>query len=232
MADGKPADNYVEPIPRPISLRDAAYAEIKEQLISGRLEPGQLYSAQHFATILGVSRTPAREALLQLASEGFLSCIDVRGFRVRQFSEGELRDVFETRQIIEAFVIKCLLDGDKLRPGDFQRLNETVRAMREYAQAEDKYEFVQADKEFHMALARRTGNSMLVRIMEIIRDYIGIFTLQAFLQPARFQELIREHRLILNALHRKDRKRALQVMRRHLMTTERILLEMDRPSIG
>jgi DNA-binding GntR family transcriptional regulator len=66
----------------------------------------------------------------------------------------------------------------------------------------------------------------------LLINYIGIFTLKAFLQPGRFQELMREHRRILNALYRKDRKRALQAIRGHLVTTERILLEIDRPSIG
>src|SRR4051812_43635930 len=94
------------PLQRPGTLKDLAYREIKQQLVSGRLLRDRIYSAQHFAEQLGISRTPAREALLQLASEGFLVCLDVRGFKVREFSEKEIRDVFETRQVIEAYVVE------------------------------------------------------------------------------------------------------------------------------
>src|SRR5947209_6045260 len=70
-------------IDRPLSLKDSAYRAIKDQLVSGKLEHDKIYSAQHFAGMLGVSRTPAREALLQLASEGFLVCLDARGFKIK-----------------------------------------------------------------------------------------------------------------------------------------------------
>src|SRR5262249_47924641 len=88
-------------IDRPRTLKDQAYREIKQQLLAGHLEHERLYSAQHFAERLGVSRTPVREALLQLASEGFLVCLDVRGFKIREFSDQEIRDLFETREVIE-----------------------------------------------------------------------------------------------------------------------------------
>ena len=229
MAAGKQPNHRPSPLERPASLKDAAYREIKERLVSGRMEHGKIYSAQHFAGQLGVSRTPVREALLQLAGEGFLDCIEVRGFKVRQFSEQEIRDVFETRQIIESFVVKHLID--KLEPDDFRRLKKNLRVMAAHAQEGHVHGFLEADKEFHMALVRRTGNQMLVTIMETIRNYIAIFGVRAVSHQGRFQEVIREHRSILGALYRKDRKRALQAMHHHLSATERILKE-DQPVSG
>jgi DNA-binding GntR family transcriptional regulator len=89
-----PLTETTQPIARHGSLKDAAYRQIKELLLSGRLEHGRLYSAQYFAEMLGVSRTPVREALLQLTSEGSLVCLDVRGFKIREFTDKEVRDVF------------------------------------------------------------------------------------------------------------------------------------------
>src|SRR5262245_8637908 len=105
---------------RGISLKDMAYDEIKKRLVNCELEPGLLYSAQYFAAMLGVSRTPVREALLRLTNEGFLICRDVKGFKVKEFSLKEMRDVVETRQVIESFVVRRL--AGRLTPEDFQHL--------------------------------------------------------------------------------------------------------------
>src|SRR5262249_55457354 len=81
-----------QPIERSASLKDAAYTQIKNLLLGGQLAPDRLYSAQYFAEMLGVSRTPIREALLQLTGEGFLVCHDVRGFQIKEFTDKEIRD--------------------------------------------------------------------------------------------------------------------------------------------
>jgi DNA-binding GntR family transcriptional regulator len=218
------------PIDRPSSLKDCAYRAIKDQIVSGRLEHDRIYSAQHFAGMLGVSRTPIREALLQLAGEGFLVCLEARGFKIKQFSEREIRDVFETRQMIEAFVVKQLIGA--LTPEDLGPLKANLRVMSEHARRGNAHGFLEADKEFHLSLVRRTGNLMLVTIMETIRNHIAVFGLKALLHQGRFQEVIREHRSIIRALHHADRKRALQAVHHHLSATERCVLGQDRPVAG
>jgi DNA-binding GntR family transcriptional regulator len=230
MTIGPQPDSPAAPIERPGSLKDAAYREIKSQLVSGKLAHDKIYSAQHFAAMLGVSRTPVREALLQLAGEGFLVCLDVRGFRVRQFSEREIRDVFETRHIIETFVVKQLLE--KFEPADVRHLHQNLRTMTRHAKAGNAHGFLEADKEFHMWLVRRTGNQMLVGIMDNIRIHMAIFGLKALAHPGRFQEVIREHRSILRALYHKDKKRALLAVHHHLANTEKYLFEQDQPVNG
>jgi DNA-binding GntR family transcriptional regulator len=224
-ADSKPpaarADMKNSLIDRPSSLKDAAYREIKDQLVSGQLEHEQIYSAQHFADQLGISRTPAREALLQLAGEGFLVCLGVRGFQVRKFSPREIQDVFETRRMIETFAVKKILAEPAA--GDLSALKRTLQAMVQHARRGDIQGFLEADKEFHLSLVRRTGNQLLASIMENIRDHIAIFGSKVLAHQGRFQEVLREHRNILRALDRKDRKRALAAIVHHLATTERQL---------
>jgi len=218
------------PIDRPSSLKDSAYRAIKDQLVSGQLDRDKLYSAQHFAALLGVSRTPVREALLQLAGEGFLVCLEARGFKVRQFSEREIRDVFETRRMIETFVARQLVE--KLTPTDFQQLKENLRVMAAHAQQGSTHAFMEADKAFHLSLVRCAGNLMLVSIMETIRSHIAVFGLKALAHEGRFQQVIREHRSIIKALELKDRKRALHAVHYHLAATEACLLGKDEPGSG
>ena len=218
------------PIDRPSSLKDSAYRTIKDQLVSGQLDHDKIYSAQHFAGMLGVSRTPIREAMLQLAGEGFLVCLEARGFKIKQFSEREIRDVFETRRMIETFVAKQLLE--KLTPEDIRQLKENLRVMAEHAQRGSAHGFMEADKAFHLSLVRCTGNQMLASIMETIRNHIALFGLKALAHEGRFAEVMREHRNIIKALELKDRKRALHAINYHLTATERCLLGTDQPVTG
>src|SRR5687767_2401156 len=98
----------VPPIDRPQSLKDLAYKQIRSLLLRGQMDPDSVYSANQFAETLGVSRTPVREALLQLVAEGFLAVVEQRGFRLRRFTEKEIRELFETRRLIETYAAEKL----------------------------------------------------------------------------------------------------------------------------
>jgi DNA-binding GntR family transcriptional regulator len=211
----------VSRIERPGSLKDLAYQEIKNHLLSGRLREDTIYSANQFADLLGVSRSPVREALLQLAAEGYLVFIEGRGFRVREFSEKEIKDIFEARQVIESYVVQRLVTG--VSDEDLRPLEQLQKLMTERAESGDTIGFLEADKEFHMTLARCHGNQMMVSIMENIRNYFSIFGLKVIAHEGvqRVHEVLREHNEILKALRRKDKKSAVQAMREHLLTTER-----------
>jgi DNA-binding GntR family transcriptional regulator len=223
-----PSPEPGERIERRTSLKDLAYQEIKALLVAGRLAPDRLYSAQHFAQVLGVSRTPVREALLRLANEGFLVCREVKGFQVRQFTAREIRDVLETRRIIEVHVIGCV--AARLSGEDLARLRQCQQRMTECAARKDAVGFIEADQEFHTLLVRSRGNLHLAAIIDNIRCQLSLFGLQALMHAGRFQEVIREHARILHALVRKDRKSAVQAMRLHLATTRNYMLGERTPT--
>jgi DNA-binding GntR family transcriptional regulator len=211
-----------EPLTRPASLKDAAYRQIKDLLLAGKLARDHLYSAQYFAEMLGVSRTPVREALLQLANEGLLTCLDVRGFKIREFTAKEIQDVTETRALIETHVIGQV--AAEMPASDVRQLEQCLKSMTARARKRDGQGFMEADKEFHMVLARRCDNRHLLALMEHIRNHISIFGLQALRHPTRYDEVLREHAAILDALRRQDRSKAIQAMSHHLATTRNYLL--------
>jgi len=215
-----------QPLERPASLKDAAYRQIKELLLSGRLAHDHLYSAQYFAEMLGVSRTPVREALLQLTSEGSLVCLDVRGFKIREFSAKEVRDVFETRLVIETHVFKQLVDGQSA--DDIRDMERSLKAMTDCAAQSDSLGFLEADKAFHLVPLRRAGNLHIQAIMAQIRDHIAILGLQALRHEGRYQEILREHAAILKALRRRDKTKVIRAVRHHLATTAGHLLENNQ----
>jgi DNA-binding GntR family transcriptional regulator len=215
-------DNFSK-LEQPGTLQNLAYERIKTLLTNGQLEFEEVYSANHFADILGVSRTPIREALLQLTSEGFFVSLRGRGFKIKEFSEKEIQDFFEARKMIEAYVIEQLVD--EVSAEDLKPLDDSLAQMINGHKKTETYSFLEADKSFHMNLIRRYENSLLESIMGNIRDFISILGQKALASPGRVQEVIQEHQHILEALHQKDRIKAVQAIQNHLDATEKSLLE-------
>ncbi len=215
-------DNLLK-LEQPGTLQNQAYERIKTLLINGHLEFDEVYSANYFAEILGVSRTPIREALLQLTAEGFFVSLRGRGFKIKEFSKKEIQDFFEARKMIEAYVIEQVVD--EVSREDLKPLDDSLQQMINGHKASGTYSFLEADKSFHMNLIHRYENSLLESIMGNIRDFISILGQKALASPGRVQEVIQEHKDILEALHQKDKMAAVRAIKNHLDATEKSLLE-------
>lgn len=213
----------LQKIKRPETLLSLAYDKIKGLLVSGQLNFDEIYSANQFAEMLGVSRTPVREALLQLAAEGLLLPVQGRGFKIKGFSEKEIRDFFEARLMIETYVIGRLVKG--MKAADVKPLQISLKQMVQSAQKGDRHGFLEADKAFHMNLIHRYTNRLLESIMENIRNLISILGQKALSSSGRFEEVLQEHQAILEAVKEKDAKKAAKAMSHHLNKTEKTIIE-------
>lgn len=213
----------IEKIERPETLLSLAYEKIKGLLVAGELKQDTIYSANQFAEMLGVSRTPVREALLQLTAEGFLISIQGRGFKIKEFSVKEIRDFFETRLMIETYIIERLTEN--VSPDDIRSLEDSLSQMKECDAKNDRYGFLEADKAFHMKLVHRHENLLLESIMENIRNLISILGRKALTSSGRTEEVLKEHKKIIEGLRNGDAKKAAAAMRHHLSTTENHIVE-------
>jgi DNA-binding GntR family transcriptional regulator len=218
--------NAIAPLPRTGSLSTLAYDQIKALIVADRLDPTLVHSASQFAERLQVSRTPVREALLQLAKEGFLTLIDGQGFRLRQPSRREVRDFFEARAVIETYVVRRLTTT--LGEDDLLRLEQLVQAMARCAEAGVPEAFLQADQEFHRQLLGAYRNELMRSLMEDIEHRIPRFGQSAVSNPGRFQAVVAEHRAILEALRARDPERAAAAALEHLRRTEECVLAGSR----
>ena len=212
----------VPPLDRPRGLKDLAYQQLRGLLVQGKLEAGVVYSAAQFAEMLGVSRTPVREALLQLVAEGFLEVIKQEGYKLRRFTEKEIRDLFETRRLLETYAAEKVTGT--LSEADARQLKATLKEMAALAADGDVAGFLEADRAFHMAIIRKLDNGMLSSIMDTIRGQITLFAAKAVSHKGRSSEILREHGAILSALCGKDPKKAVRVVVDHLKTTETYVL--------
>ncbi|MBU1276067.1 MAG: GntR family transcriptional regulator [Proteobacteria bacterium] len=210
-----------ERIRQPKTLQKIAYDKIKYLLTSGKMQNDEVYSANKLAQTLGVSRTPIREALLQLTGEGLLRSLGRRGFQVNKFTKKQIRDLFEVRRLIEPFVIEqmCgILNDDDIAP--------LIAAMDAACKGKKKDfdKFIEADKQFHMMLIDRHGNEIFMNVMENIRDLISVLGLQAISKPGRVKEVIAEHNKIVEGLLKNEPEMAVKGMLDHLHSTEETLI--------
>ena len=217
-------------IEKPESLKAAARGEIKRLLLTGQWERGVLYSATTFADRLGVSRTPVREALLELSAEGYLVAQDGKGFRIKELSEKEVRDFFETRRMIELYVIERV--AARLTTAETDELRNHQQRMRASFALDDKAAFLKADKGFHLHLIHCHQNRHLTSVMNNIRDLISILGHEAIIREGRSERVLEEHQTVIDAIERRDATQAVAAMRAHLETTESLLLAQIRSLVG
>jgi DNA-binding GntR family transcriptional regulator len=210
-------------VKRSESLKEQVYSKLKALLTSGKLERDVFYSANHFAGQLGVSRTPAREALLQLEAEGFLVAQDNRGFKVKEFSAKQAADFFEMRRLMETYAVGKMCGA--LEADDLRTLDDCFKQMRSAADKGDPAAFVAGDEHFHHVLISRCDNQFLTSLIQNIRDFISIFGRRMVAHANGMQEVIEEHAQILKALKANQKDRAIEAMSRHLSRTEARLLD-------
>ncbi len=196
------------------SLREQVAGALRDALVAGEMRPGTVYSAPALATRFGVSATPVREAMLDLAKEGLVEAVRNKGFRVVDLSERDLGELTELRGLIEVPTVAALADAahaadlDRLRPIAVQ----TVVA----AENGDLLGYVAADLRFHLDLLGLAGNTHLVRVTRDLRHRARLYGLRARAERGLLTEPAREHLGLLDALARGDADAARRIMEHHI----------------
>lgn len=196
------------------SYRERVADALRAALIAGELRAGEVYSAPTLAVRFGVSATPVREAMLDLAKEGLVDTVPNKGFRVTAVSEKQLDEYKHIRALIEIPITAELATTadrtalDALRPV----AQEIVTA----AADGDLIAYVEADIRFHLGLLALCGNDHLVEVVGDLRKRSRLYGLQALVDAGRLDASAQEHLEILDALLARDEDAVRAVMTRHL----------------
>jgi DNA-binding GntR family transcriptional regulator len=191
-----------------------AYEHVKQAILDRAYPGGALLSEGEIATAVGVSRTPVREALLRLETEGLLRLYPKRGALVLPVSAQEISDVMETRELVETFTAGRADLGPEL----VEELSQRLAAMRDHASAGDAKEFAYADRCFHRTLVAAAGNEILTQLYDSMRDRQLRMARLTASDPVRTADAIRDHAEILEAVRSGDRERVRAAIHGHLRT--------------
>lgn len=197
------------------SLREQALALLREALITGRIADGVVYSSKALAAELGVSNGPIREAMLALVDDGLMEAVPNKGFRSVPLTPADLAEIYEMRLLLEVPAVARLATADL--PGDHvARLTGLVNTIEQTARSGDLIANLAADRDFHLTLLAAGGNRRLVDAVARLRDQTRLGNLRAINADGRIVASADEHRPLLTAIMRHDKRTAERLMRRHL----------------
>lgn len=210
------------------NLREEAVEMMRAAILGGELEPGSIHSAVSLADLMGVSPTPVREAMLELARSGLVEVLPNRGFRVTVIDDGDLDEVAELRRLLEVPAMRLVIE--RADDQGLDALEEPLRQIEAAADSNDVPAFLVADREFHLGLLALAGSERLVEIIAGLRDQTRLVGLHSLAAAGVLQATAAEHRPILEAIRRRDRKAAERQMLTHLEHTRGAWAGREEPA--
>lgn len=208
--------------------RTALYEEVAEllrsRIFAHELPPGSWIDEQAIAEQLGISRTPMREALKVLASEGLVVLKPRRGCYVAELSEQDLDEVFPVMALLES---RCAYEAArKATDEDIVRLEALHTDLEAHATSGDADKFFAANDAFHGALQDIAGNGWLKHLIDDTRKVIKLTRRHSLQLEGRVEQSLAEHREIMAALRAKNPDLTAQRMHDHLLSGRQALVKL------
>jgi DNA-binding GntR family transcriptional regulator len=199
------------------NLRQEIAHALRAALITGEMRPGVLYSAPALAEKFGVSATPVREAMLDLAAEGLVEAVRNKGFRVSELSDRDLDEITALRSMIEVPTVGGIAErcDDAMRP-QVEALRPLARKIEVLSRERDLVAYVEADRQFHLALLSLAGNRNLVEIIANLRARSRLYGLRELADRGTLQRSAAEHGEMVDLVLSGDAPAAAEAMRRHI----------------
>lgn len=207
----------------PLSLKEMAFQSIKAAILSNKLEPGKIYNEQGLAKELGISKTPVREALLDLATKGFINPLPRRGVQVNVLTEKDIKDLYDVRIALETAIVRWIIP--KLTEESLKKIEAIHKKERSAIKADDRLSYLRIDREFHLYLASLTENRYMATSLENIRDLIDWMGFKALTRQERMEEVEHEHEKVIEKLRKGDPKGAEHLMEEHIRITVKNVLQ-------
>lgn len=192
----------------------AAYVEriIKAAILEGIYPPGEVLSQEKLADELGVSRTPIREALLNLERDGFVKIEPCVGTIVNHFQPKDLLDIYTIRFELEPLAIRLAFNN--IGPREIEKLRANIAESQSRLEAEDFIGSIELNREFHRMIYQYSNNDYL---MQILTDLSNKLVCCATTHAIVCREInIEAHSKILEAIEKGEKQQACEIMRLHL----------------
>ena len=195
--------------------RERTYNHLKSDVLAGRFNPGERLTEEHLAKSLGVSRTPVREALHKLESEGLVKPLGRRGFSVARDSREEMEDLFDIRAALEGYAIRLICDC--IAEKSIDELQDLIRKAENALKRKKLDEIFRYNTQFHDALHGVISHkSRFHSLIADTRNYVLRYRKDSLHYLAGARRTIDGHKKILLAISLKDPDLCERVMREHI----------------
>ncbi len=203
------------------NLRQQILERLRWEIVSGRTPPDKLFSVPALASELGVSTTPVREALLELARDGLVTPLRNRGFRVEAMSAPDLENLLTLRELLETH---ALVVAARLRITDTDDLRRAADAVADAVRDRDVPRYLAADRAFHRALVGKADNPRLTKMVLQLRDDMRLYGIDSPEGRERQETSVREHYEMIEVASRGDVERAAPLVTQHIMSWKPLFL--------
>lgn len=210
-------------INKPESLAKIAYDALRYSILSFKLKQKTVYNEMSVSQELGLSRTPVREALLRLSSEGLITFLPRKGFIVTSYTEKEVEEIFELRLILESVVIKKIVS--KISKKNIEKLRGYVETQRQAAAKNDYHSFMLSDRAFHKTFFDLAGNFKLTEIMDNFQDICHMIGVCYLKVDGLYERAIKDHEAVLQSLETGDPDRAAKAIAQHINQVKSAVME-------
>lgn len=203
----------------PKSKKAVAYQEIKSRLLNGTYSLQDPLVERQLCQDLGLSRTPIREALFELASDGFVEIIEGKGVFVRKVSLRDLVELFEVRLALETLAIR--LFTERSSPDNIRHLRSIFDTAEEALSTGNNEKFMEYDMYFHKFIAHESKNTRLEKTITSNYDLVQLMANSVRNDPELCRIASQNHRAIMEAIEKRDKQAAIQCMEEHIMQVMR-----------
>jgi len=229
-----PETGIMQPMPTPLDLdtdvdpslssrADVAYSRLKAAIVNGALVPGRRLREAELAKWLGISRTPVRDALKQLASEGLLAAAPRRGLVVASLDQQQVTEIYALRDVLEGLAAN--LAARHCSDAEIAALENLVDLQSQLPDS-DAAGLAELNRELHDRIYRAARNRYLLQALGSLESALALLPRTTYDYPGRPALALREHRVIMAAIAARDPETAEKAARTHIRAAERVRLLM------
>jgi len=186
---------------------------LREQIFSKQIAPGSWLDEQSLAKQFGISRTPMREAIKVLASEGLITIKMRRGAYVTEVNRGDLEQIYTVLSLLESQAVKEV--AIKASEDELNLLDHLHHRLEKAAADRDIEQFFEINSKFHELIQEIAGNRWMNGVIDDLRKVLKLHRRESLTSTGRIQNSLMEHREILKAILKRDQLAAEAAMRKH-----------------
>lgn len=217
------ADGAGLAIEQPVSRTDRVREALRRAILDGSLQPGRSLVERELAEMLGVSKTPVREALKQLQSSGLVEVSAYQGVRVRRLDGSVIHDLYVARATAEPAAVR--LATARAGATTHAAARSALHEANQLAAAGETTLLGMANRRFHRALYIACGNEFMCGFLDQLQDLTAFVATAGWRRRATYEQEAAEHAAILAAVERGESELAEQRAREHIEQAERTLLD-------
>ena len=206
-----------------LPLRDVVFNTLRQEILTGKLKPGERLMEIHLANKLGVSRTPIREAIRKLELEGLVIMIPRRGAEVAQITLKNLKDVMEVRRALDVLAIE--LACERMNQQELDILYQACEHFSAAVKTKDTRMLAEADVAFHDKIVLSTGNTRLIQLVSNLSEQMYRYRFEYLKDASSHEMLQQEHLEMYRSILKKEKETAADIVRRHIDNQEKAIIE-------